>query len=128
MKQKILQINNYSIIAFFISSFSLLGSPFINLESELPKGAYIIASLFWLGLISGIVLQLVSYSMWRKFKRSKAKSKKSRIFLIPVVCCLFFLILVMMIWEKNVILVSINLALLLFSIEVYFYFKRRYSV
>lgn len=128
MKQKILQINNYSIIAFFISSFSLLGSPCINLDGELPKGAYILALLFWLGLILGIVLQFISYSMWRKFKQKKVKSNKSKIFLIPIVCFLFFLFLTIMIWEKNIILISINLALLFFSIEGYFYFKRRYSV
>ncbi|MBE6843105.1 MAG: hypothetical protein E7510_09805 [Ruminococcus sp.] len=128
MRQKILKINNYSIIAFFISSFSLLGIPFINQDGKLPKGAYIIALLFWIALISGIVLQIVAGSMWQKFNKKKGKSKKNRMFLIPIACFFIFLVLTILIWGKNIVLVSVNLALLLFSIEIYFYFKRRCSV
>lgn len=128
MKRKMLLINNYSIISFFISSFSLLGVPFINLDDELPKGAYIIALLFWIGLLFGVILQFAAYSMWKKIKQKKNKSKKDRKFLIPILFFLIFFVLILLLWKKNVVLISIDLALLLFSIEIYFYFKRRYSV
>lgn len=128
MKRKILLTNNYSIVSFFISSFSLFGVPFINLDGELPKGAYVIALLFWTGLLFGVILQLAAYSMWKKVKQKKKKSKKDRKFLIPILFFLTFFVLILLLWKKNVVLISIDLALLLFSIEIYFYFKRRYSV
>lgn len=128
MKRKMLLVNNYSIVCFFVSSFSLFGVPLINLDDELPKVAYIIAILFWLGLILGILLQLISYSMWKKIKQSKKKEHRERKLLIPVLVFLVLFFVIFMFWNKSVVLISIDLALTLFSIEIYFYFKRRYSV
>lgn len=128
MKRKMLLVNNYSIVCFFVSSFSLFGVPLINLDDEFPKVAYILAILFWLGLIFGILLQLISYSMWKKIKQQKVKKHRERKLLIPFFIFLVLFFVIFIFWNKSVVLISIDLALTLFSIEIYFYFKRRYSV
>lgn len=128
MKRKMLLLNNYSIVSFFISSFSLLGVPFINMDDGLPKISYVLAMLFWIGLLVGIILQIVAYSSWKKIKQRNIKKKRGRKFLIPIIFFLILFFLILILWNKSVALISIDLALLLFSIETYFYFKRRYSV
>lgn len=128
MKRKMLLVNNYSIVCFFVSSFSLLGVPLINLDDEFPKVAYIIAILFWLGLIFGILFQLISYSMWKRIKQQKKKKYGERKLLIPFFVFLVLFFVIFLFWNKSVVLISIDLALTLFSIEIYFYFKRRHSV
>lgn len=128
MKRKILLVNNCSIIFFFISSCSLLGVPQINLDDELPKAAYIIALLFGLGLIIGISLQIAAWSMCRKIKHQRQKTYRERKLLISFIVFLILFFVIFLFWNKSVVLISVDLTLTLFSIEFYFYFKRRYSV
>lgn len=128
MKRRMLLINNCSIVFFFISSCSLLGVPLINLDDELPKIAYIIALLFWLGLIVGISLQMTAWFMCKKIKSKKKKICRARKLLIPFATFLILFFVILLFWNKSVVLISVDLALTLFSIEFYFYFKRRYSV
>lgn len=128
MKRRILLLNNCSIVFFFISSCSLLGVPLINLDDELPKMAYVIALLFWLGLIAGIFLQIAVWSICRKIKQKRKRTYRERKFLIPFMAFIILLFVILLFWNKSVVLISVDLALTLFSIEFYFYFKRRYSV
>lgn len=128
MKRRMLLINNCSIVFFFISSCSLLGVPLINLDDELPKIAYIIALLFWLGLIIGVSLQMAAWSMCKKIKNKRKKTYRERKILIPFATFLILFFVILLFWNKSVVLISVDLALTLFSIEFYFYFKRRYSV
>ncbi|MCM1508163.1 MAG: hypothetical protein NC177_13695 [Ruminococcus flavefaciens] len=128
MKRRMLLINNCSVVFFFISSCSLLGVPLINLDDELPKMAYIIALLFWLGLIIGISMQIAAWSMCREIKHQRKKTHRERKLLIPFTVFLILFFVIFLFWNKSVVLISVDLALTLFSIEFYFYFKRRYSV
>ena len=126
MKQKILLLNHISAIMFFLSSFSLLGIPFLNLENEIPVSGYLIAVIFWLCLLSGVVLQIFIALMAKKIE-TKRTQKEKRIFIITAFFLVLFILLVRF-FEKNILLMSIDIAFLLFSIEMYFCLKWRYSI
>lgn len=128
MRRKVLILNNLSLFFFCLSSGSILGIPFLDLSSGFPIIAYFIAGLFWAGLLIGIGLQLFGMSILKKSKEKKKRTYKERKMLIPIVIFLLLFIFIMIFWENSVTLTSIDLAFLLFSIETYFYFKRRYSV
>ena len=121
MKLKVLNI--ISEICFFISSSGLLVIPFLDFEDSLSAAAYIVASLFWGGSISGIIIQIILFVTCKKYtkvKKSKTRQIVGVIFLISV----FVLIPIMAFWRDNEFALSINLFLLLFSIEIYFVIKR----
>lgn len=128
MKRRILAINDISGIFFFLSSASLLGIPLLDLSNGFPNFAYFLAGLFWIGLLIGIGLQIVLSAMSKKISQKRKRTHKERRILIPIAVFLVLFILIMCFWKKSVVLISIDLALLLFSIEIYFYMKRRNSV
>jgi len=128
MRRKILVLNNISGVFFFLSSVSLLGVPFLDQSNGLPVIAYLLAGLFWIGLLTGIGVQLVISGMMKKMKDKKKRPYKQRKMLIPIAFFVLLFILIMCFWKTSVVLISIDIALLLFSIEIYFYLKRRYSV
>lgn len=126
MKRKILMKNKISCISFFLSSFSLLGIPFLNLNGEIPVLGYVLAVVFWTGLLTGIVLQVSIAAMASKIKMSRTYKERR-----ALVLAAFFLILFILIrcfFEKSIVLMSIDIAFLLFSSEMYFYLKWRYSI
>ncbi len=128
MRRKILVLNNISGVFFFLSSVSLLGVPFLDQSNGLPVIAYLLAGLFWIGLLTGIGVQLVISGMMKKMKDKKKRPYKRRKMLIPIAFFVLLFILIMCFWKTSVVLISTDIALLLFSIEIYFYLKRRYSV
>ena len=126
MKQKILLLNRISVIMFFLSSFSLLGIPFLNLDNEIPILGYFIAILFWSGLLIGTSLQ-VCIAMMAKKMEIKRTNKERHIFIVTGIFLILF-VLTICFFEKSIVLMSVDIAFLLFSIEMYFYLKWRYSV
>lgn len=128
MRHKVLILNNFSVLFFCLSSGSLLGIPFLDLSNGFPMNAYFFAGLFWIGLLIGIGLQLFGTAMLKKIKGKRERTYKERKMLIPIAFFLVLFVLIMCFWKKSVTLMSIDLAFLLFSIEIYFYLKRRYSV
>lgn len=121
MKLRVLNI--ISGVLFFISSSSLLIIPFLDFDDNLSISAYAVALLFWGGSISGIIIQIILFVTCKKYtkvKKSKTRQIVGVIFLISV----FVLIPIMAFWRDNEFALSINLFLLLFSIEIYFVIKR----
>ena len=130
MKRKILMINNWSIASFFLSSASLLGIPFLKVEPDetLPPGAYVVAELFWFGLLLGILFQIIAAVIWKKSGETKKRTYRERRMLIPIVLLAIVFVLILCFWKSSLLCTVLAFALLLFSIEIYFYLKRRYSV
>ena len=126
MKKKVKIINNVSIIFYTLSSLSLLIIPFINQDNELNAIAYCTAGVFWSGLIIGSILQIIVSFIGKKL--TKKKTYKARRLLIPTAVFSVLLVLILCIGKKSVILLSIDLALLLMSIELYIFLRRRYEL
>ena len=59
MIKKLTLLNAISAVSFFVSSVSLLFIPTLKTDNGLPKSGYIIAVLFWIGLLFGIIIQIV---------------------------------------------------------------------
>lgn len=125
MKQKISRWNHLSIFFFGLSSGSLFGIPFLNLEHGFSGVAYFLAAIFWIGLLLGIGLQLLGANALKKHAGTKKPTGKEKWMGIPVLFFLFLLIMILCFWKNSIALISMDLALLLFSIETYFYLKRR---
>lgn len=68
MVRRLQIINLISAFAFFLSSFCLLFIPFVNLTDGLPGFAYVIAVIFWIGLLVGIGLQIYLTIRCQKIK------------------------------------------------------------
>lgn len=120
---KLRALNIISEVLFFISSSDLLVIPFLNFEDDLSAAAYVVASLFWGGLILGIIIQIILFVTCKKHtkvKRSKTRRTVGVIFLISVIV----LIPVMVFCSDNNFILPINLFLILFSAETYFVIKR----
>lgn len=126
MKEKIMIKNKISFISFFLSSFSLLGIPFLNLNDEISVFGYLVAVIFWSGLITGIVLQFSIATMAKKIK--VIRTYKERRALISSAVFLILFILIRCFSEKSIGMMSVDIAFLLFSSEMYFYLKWRYSI
>lgn len=121
MKLRVLNI--ISEILFFISSSGLLVIPFLDFEDNLSVLAYVVASLFWGGLLLGIIIQIILFVTCKKHtkvKRSKTRRTVGVISLISVIV----LIPVMVFCSDNNFILPINLFLILFSAETYFVIKR----
>lgn len=120
---KLRALNIISEVLFFISSSGLLVIPFLDYEDNLSAAAYAVASLFWGGLILGIIIQIILFVTCKK--RTKVKKSKTRrtvevIFLISVIV----LIPAMVFRNDSEFILLINLFLILFSAETYFVLKR----
>lgn len=121
MKLRVLNI--ISEILFFISSSGLLVIPFLDFEDNLSVLAYVVASLFWGGLLLGIIIQIILFVTCKKYtkvKKLKTRQMVGVIFLISVIV----LIPVMFFCSDNDFILPINLFLILFSAETYFVIKR----
>lgn len=121
MKLKVLDIISEAL--FLVSSAELIVIPFLDLKDDLYAAAYTVAALFWIGLLLGIIIQIILSVICKK----RTKSKKSRIrqavgavSLISVI----ILIPVLIFWNDNEFILPINLFLILFSAETYFVLKR----
>lgn len=124
MKQKISTWNHLSLFFFGLSSGSILGIPFLNLEHSSSNIPYFLAAIFWIGLLLGIGLQLLGAIALRKCSEKKKQTGKEKWMCIPIFLFLL-LFIILCFWKNNITLLSIDFTLLLFSIETYFYLKRR---
>lgn len=123
MKRNASLANNASAVCFALSSLSLLLIPFLDLGSGLPKAAFWIAGVFWGGLLAGILLQIAAARGQRKAETPHGG--KARRMLIPAAVLALLLIVMLCLRTKSVRLFSADLALLLMSVELYFYLRRR---
>lgn len=93
MTRKLQIMNAISAIAFLLSSFCLLFIPFVNLTDGMPGYAYVIAAVFWVGLLVGVSLQIYLKS---KCKKLKVKNTQKRFRICYAVALLAFSIFVIL--------------------------------
>ena len=93
MIKRLQKMNFVSAIAFLLSSLCLLFIPFANLTDKLPEYAYVIAAVFWVGLLVGIGLQIYLKSKCKKLK-VKSTNKWHRIsYAVALLAITIFVIL-----------------------------------
>ena len=121
MKIKVLNI--ISEVLFLVSSLGLLVIPFLDFNDSLSAAAYVVASLFWGGLVFGIIIQIMLLVICKKTAKAK-KSKTRRMVGITFLISVIILIPVLTFCNDNEFILPINLFLILFSVETYFVLKR----
>ena len=114
--------NVLSVIFFLISSFSITLIPFSTDKGEITPLGCITAGIFWLGLIFGILFQIVASILFRNKKRVSTRFNKITIIISGILFCMFLVILIF--FGKNIWLMSIDIALMIFCFEMYFIKKR----
>lgn len=120
-----LKITNYiSAIFFFLSSTSLMFIPFLNLEEEFPRLAYFLAGSFWIGLLIGVVLQIVLWFKTRKSEICKTYKNPKVIVTITFILSIISLIVVLNLFKNNLYALPISLFVLLLSSEAFCIIKR----
>lgn len=124
MLKKLNTLNIISAVSFFISSFSLLFIPMLKIDGDLPKSSYIIALLFWLGLICGIVVQVYLAIKCRKMNL-KSKTKKQRIPLVTAAISFLVLFILVILKSKNNIAVVGFLFCTVLSLQLAAIIKRK---
>ena len=123
MKRTVMCMNNASVVCFALSSASLLLIPLLDLSDGLPKSAYWIAGVFWVGLAAGVLLQIMTA---RRSGRADGQTRHGeRRMLIAAAVFALLLAVILYCRPKNIVLVTADLALLLMSVELYFYLRRR---
>lgn len=121
MKLKILNVLSGSL--FFISSASLLSVPFLDLKKGFNAITYILAGVFWFGLIFGIVIQIILANMCRGLP-TKKDNKLYRIIGKAFLVLLIALIPVIMLFNNNRFVLPVNLFLLVLSAEAYWVLRQ----
>lgn len=117
-------LNNISGTLFFSSSACILIIPFINLKEGFTAIAYILAGLFWCGLLIGIVLQIILFFACRKLSIAKNNKKILRIIGIAFLSLLVAVIPVIIFFNDNRFVLPINLFAILLSAEAYCVIKQ----
>lgn len=117
MKLKI--INILSGVSFFISSACLLSIPFLDLKEGFTVVTYILAGLFWCGLLSGFVLQILLAISCRRLPVIRNNKRILRIIGITFLMLLVAIIPVIAFLNGNRFVLPINLFLVLLSTEAY---------
>lgn len=124
MVKKLKVLNLLSAAAFCISSMSLLFIPLLKTESENKNTSYIIALLFWIGLIIGIALQ-VYLSLKCKKMHLHNKTKKQRILLLTAAVSFIAFMTLVILKSKNSILVVVFLFCTMLSLQLATIIKRK---
>lgn len=116
MKEKKLKlINRLSGASFLISSLSILVIPFINISDGLTVAAYIVAALFWIGLLLGSGLQIFLSVKCKEMKKKKWKNQK--IFYTVSAVDLILLIIFVILKINIMFLIALMLFIPILSIE-----------
>ena len=111
MKLKILSVLSGSL--FFISSASLLSVPFLDLKKGFTLVTYILAGVFWFGLISGAVIQIMIAKACRGLPVKRINKGIHRLIGIAFLVLLIALIPVIILFNNNRFVLPINLFLLI---------------
>ena len=122
--------NELSLIFFSVSSGSLLTIPLWNFGRAAEVIAFVFAAVFWTCLVLGIAFQIKAGILSKKSEKTIKKRKPGafeKAALLAAAVFLLLLAIIMLFMENNAVLFCIDLALMLLSIEIYFYLKRRYS-
>lgn len=122
-ERKMRLLNRISFVAFLLSSSSLLAIPFLNITDKLTVTAYIVASVFWVGLLSGLGIQIFLAKKC-KHKISKKLRKRQNVFYYISAGTLALLLILWIIGISNLIVVSLCLSIALISSESASIFKR----
>ncbi|MBQ1517067.1 MAG: hypothetical protein IIZ46_02535 [Clostridia bacterium] len=124
MVKKMNTFNYISAVSFFLSSASILFIPALDLSSGLTASAYVVAALFWIGLLCGLGLQILLTVNCKKLKL-KSSGKKQRIPLAMFL--LFFVVLIFLIIcsTKNKALLSVCLFCTLISLQASIIIRRK---
>ena len=122
-KRKMRLINRFSFALFLLSSLSLLAIPFLNITDKLPATAYIVASVFWAGILSGIGIQIY---LARKCKRKLSNKllKMRDVFYYISAGTLLLLFILSIAGINSLFVVSLCLSIALISVESASIFKR----
>ena len=100
MIKKLTLLNTISAVSFFVSSVSLLFIPTLKTDNGLPKSGYIIAFLFWIGLLVGIIIQIV-LTIKCKQMHLQCKTKTQRIPLVTAAASFMILLIMVIMKSKN---------------------------
>lgn len=114
--KKLLILNRISGGSFLVSSLCLLVIPFLDISNGMTLLAYITASVFWAGLLAGVIMQLCLYVKCKKISRKKA-SKKLWLLYAGSVSALLLLIIVTALNFKNIFIVSLLLFISIVFLE-----------
>lgn len=120
---KIKALNIISEVLFLVSSLGLLVIPFLDFNDSLSAAAYVVASLFWGGLVLGIIIQIMLSMICKKTAKTK-NLKIRRMVGITFLISVIILIPILIFCNDNEFILPINLFLILFSAETYFVLKR----
>ena len=91
-KEKMILINRISGICFLLSSLNLLVIPFLDTTGTLDPLCYIVASLFWSGLLIGLGMQIFLSLKCKKMKKKKWKNQK----LFYIISAVAFIIVILL--------------------------------
>lgn len=117
MKLKILNI--LSAVLLFISSACLLSIPFLDLKEGFTAVTYILAGLFWCGLLSGFVLQIILVNACRRLPVVRNNEKILRVIGIAFLMLSVAIIPAIVFFNGNRFVLPINLFSVLLSAEAY---------
>lgn len=118
------RLNSFSGLSFVLSSLSLVAIPFIKFDSDLPFTAYIVALVFWTGLITGIIIQILLAVKCNKMNLNN-NGKKHRVLYLIALAALALFVIFAVFFSKNSFGVVISLLLFLLSLQEALVFKRR---
>ncbi len=124
MEKRLNTLNHLSAVTFGVSSLSLLFIPLLKTEGENRNTSYVIALLFWLGLIIGIVLQIY-LSLKCKKMHFHSKTKKQRIPLLTAAISFIVFMTLVILKSKNSVLVVAFLFCTMLSLQLAAIIKRK---
>lgn len=124
MVRKLQIMNMISAISFFLSSFCLLFIPLLDITEGLPIHAYLIAVLFWAGLIIGVALQIYLKIKCRKMEL-RLKDKRYRIFYLIAMTAFIIFVVLALLHSRSSIAVVGSLFCTIVSLQSAAIIKRR---
>lgn len=89
-------VNIISAVVFLISSLCLFLIPHIDLTHGLPQRAYIVAAVFWLGLLIGTGLQIYLKIKCQKMKLDRKSGMHRILYVVALLAFVVFIMLVVM--------------------------------
>lgn len=93
MARKLQIMNAISAVAFLLSSFCLLFIPFVDLSDGMPGYAYVIAAVFWVGLLVGVSMQVYLKSKCKKLKAISSNKRHRLCYAVALLAFTIFVIL-----------------------------------